>query len=555
MYVGNQAKCPCKGHHERQCVDVATALGTRHHDHRNAMLPRCESAFVCLAMSVFMSGTGCPRDVNRPGFGEPPMVPSASSARDEPVGNDDPRGAGRQPDYDGEARALRDAMLARLPDPLERKVERVCTTMLAAVSRFYRETESDTRHRGLALGRVAATHVDDLAACVATTSTEAAACVTVLLAEKNAEFPWLLDQCMRAFPRETSANGPHAKNSEFDARSPDRAMLDPIELTFVGDIILGRYRAKGFDPIALPDDEPFSDIAELLHADIVVGNLETPLMHDLPAESPIRAKFRFGGSRQSAKLLRDHFTVLDLANNHAHDLLRVGALATPELLRELGIRAVGASTEHEPAVRVETVVHGRWRVGFVAATTRRNVPQRADVPELPFCDTQELEMTIAPLVRAARNEHHLMIVLLHWGGEYADEPSPKQRSAARALVRAGADLVVGHHPHVLQGLEHYQHGVIAYSLGNFLFENLREPTRWTGILRVRTNPSLGCIDEVRFHPAFLARHPRPRPLPARKHVAERVRARLMQTSQPFRTRFRVDGDDLVLASAPCDGRR
>ena len=76
-------------------------------------------------------------------------------------------------------------------------------------------------------------------------------------------------------------------------------------------------------------------------------------------------------------------------------------------------------------------------------------------------------------------------MLIHWGAEYADMPAKIQRSEAKRLIEAGADMVIGHHPHVLQGVERHEDGLIAYSMGNFLFENTNAIPKLTGVLRVR----------------------------------------------------------------------
>jgi poly-gamma-glutamate synthesis protein (capsule biosynthesis protein) len=91
-------------------------------------------------------------------------------------------------------------------------------------------------------------------------------------------------------------------------------------------------------------------------------------------------------------------------------------------------------------------------------------------------------------VNAARRQADIVIVHFHWGPELSSSPSPVQRRLARTAAEAGADLVVGHHPHVLQGFELRQRSVIAYSLGNFLFPS-REECRRTMMLRYTRDPA------------------------------------------------------------------
>jgi len=335
--------------------------------------------------------------------------------------------------------------------------------------------------------------------------------------------------------------------------SPAPAARGPIELTFVGDIIFGRYRGDNvFDPIPGPEDHPFAAIAALMRSDLLVGNLETPLTRDLPLKSPIGARFRFGASKEMARHLVDGgFTALSLANNHAFDLRAAGMIDSPVILRELGLVPLGASRAEPPTFRVDTIDRVGWKVGFLAVTTRRNAPQFEGTPELPYLSTTELDATLGPLIAASRAEHDLIIVFIHWGDEYADAPAGYQRKAAKALIDRGADLVVGHHPHVLQGIERHGRGAIAYSLGNFLFENTNAIPRLTGVLRARFTAER-CLEALTFHPAYITRGPPSKhPAPATGGLGKQVRARMTTLGAGLGTEFLSEGDDLVLRDFPC----
>ena len=101
------------------------------------------------------------------------------------------------------------------------------------------------------------------------------------------------------------------------------------------------------------------------------------------------------------------------------------------------------------------------------------VVYREDAPTVAFLDKEQL----LDDVRAARRKADIVIVSLHWGTEYAREPDPEQRAFAHQLIDAGATLVLGHHPHTPQPVERYHHGLIAYSLGNFVFDPTRDHAR------------------------------------------------------------------------------
>jgi poly-gamma-glutamate synthesis protein (capsule biosynthesis protein) len=325
-----------------------------------------------------------------------------------------------------------------------------------------------------------------------------------------------------------------------------------LEMTFVGDIIFGRYRASGFDPIPEDGFAVFEEIQPKLTSEVLIGNLETPLVRDLPQTSPIGSKYRFGASPEHAKHLQTAgFTAVSLANNHWYDQRITGIDESPPILRELGIVPLGAAVREPPVFRVETVEKQGWKLGLVAITTRTNAPVREGGPILPYLPTADIPETIAPIITAGRDAHDLMIVMIHWGDEYAEAPNSAQVKAAHAMIDAGADLVIGHHPHVLQGVERYGNGLIAYSMGNFLFENTNAIPRLTGVLRVKARRDGDCLEKVVFHPAYIKRSPVPHPVPATGALGRQVRDRVIGQAKKLSTTWIGEGDDLVLQGPGC----
>jgi len=342
--------------------------------------------------------------------------------------------------------------------------------------------------------------------------------------------------------------------SESETPSPTlTAPSESLEMTFVGDVIFGRFRAAGFDPIPERGHPVFAEVAELLRADLVIGNLETPVVRTLPQTSPIGSTYRFGASAEHVRhLAQAGFSAMSLANNHAYDLRGEGLAETPEILEELGVVPLGASTLEIPPVRVETIVEEGWRVGFIALTTRRNAPQVEGERQLPYLRIRDVTATVSPRIQEARADHDVLVVLIHWGEEYAEAPSRIQTIVAHDLIDAGVDLVVGHHPHVLQAFEHRGKGLVAYSLGNFLFENTHEIPKQTGVLRVRFRADGRCLEQVRFHPAYIKRIPVEHPRPAGGWMGRKVRTRVMAQGKPFRMAWDRDGEDLVARWSGCE---
>jgi len=330
---------------------------------------------------------------------------------------------------------------------------------------------------------------------------------------------------------------------------------DEIEISFVGDIIFGRYRDEGFDAIVDDPAALFADVKDLLsRADLTVGNLETPALPTLPKISPVKADYRFGATPKMIDALgQSGMDVVSLANNHMFDLGVSGQKATAGIVAQAGMRAIGAPTPNLPAIRVETVEVKGWRIGFIAVTNRMNHPSAAKALHTPFVDEKEMVQVIGPLVKQARPLHDLLIVFVHWGNEYSNIPGLVQKTAARFLIESGVDMVVGHHPHVLQGIERHRNGLIAYSLGNFVFDNLSGLPRQTGILTVRVSKGehRSCISQVGFQPVLIKGQPYKRPVPSSGYLADAINQRMLEMSSALKTSWAQGADDLQMNEFAC----
>jgi hypothetical protein len=515
--------------------------------------PLWPCAALSLALTVALAAGGCIRDNNKADSGE---IPSNALHKTR-VGNNDPRGVDDQPDWDRQARELKQRVDPRLPSELPTDPRVACEAMLAEVATFYISVEADPDQRAARMAQLQQTRERDLAACTRDTSVAAAVCVTLLLKDRDSEFPWLLDQCSRAYPKPSAEGQVGARERKAPA----------LELTFVGDVIFGRYREDNrFDAIIEPDKVtaeqplagPFAELATQLHSDVLVGNLETPVVELRPSSSPIGSSIRFGGGRDDVQALADAgFLVMSLANNHYYDLRVDGQLRSPKVLADAGIFAIGASRTEAPIYRVESFEAKGWRIGFISVTNRINTPvpkhtPTTEKPAVPYIEAGDMPDELLPLVEQARATHDLMIVAVHWGDEYAEQPSTKQQTVARALIEGGVDMVIGHHPHVLQGIEHHQDGLIAYSLGNFLFENTGGIPRLTGVLRTKwmagEAADAACLGDVVFHPAYVKRSPYPHPSVATGGVGKQVRKRVVDQAKALGTGFVEvqDSEDLRL---------
>jgi poly-gamma-glutamate synthesis protein (capsule biosynthesis protein) len=238
---------------------------------------------------------------------------------------------------------------------------------------------------------------------------------------------------------------------------------DSITLSACGDILLhGRYHTIAEETGA---DRAFECIRPLLaSSDVVVGNMETVLSRK---GSPRADKLCLRGDpRYAASLARAGFNVLTLANNHCLDYGPDGLADTRRHLEAAGIGVVGAGCNLREACRPLLMQRNGVRLGFIGACHASTKPAPAATSTSPGIAPLEPKTLIAAVETLARRVDHV-ILLLHWGLEYADYPTPEQVQLARLAVDHGASAVLGHHSHSLQGIETYGTGVIAYSLANF----------------------------------------------------------------------------------------
>jgi len=225
-----------------------------------------------------------------------------------------------------------------------------------------------------------------------------------------------------------------------------------VRLRAVGDILLWtRNGKKPFDLI----------LHELQQKDILFGNLETVLSE---SGEPDRKRWVNTNPPGAGVHLRDAgFDLLSVANNHTLDLGRDGFLKTLDVLEAHGISYIGgARGDARPQGLV--IERGGITFGFLGYTRGMfRSPEGVRVSRLK-------KRTIISDIRALKARCDIVIVSLHWGIENVYYPSPDQIRLAHSLIDSGATLILGHHSHTIQGLERYNDGLIAYSLGNFQFD-------------------------------------------------------------------------------------
>ncbi len=304
---------------------------------------------------------------------------------------------------------------------------------------------------------------------------------------------------------------------------------DTLRLCAVGDINLGRRLARErlLEGDTLYSFRPLRD--SLARADITFGNLESPIA---PNSDAVPDASMTGDSElvlfqappvAAIALARAGFDIVSTANNHAWD---GGSAAVEETMRQLtraGVRFVGSGFGRDMAQQAVILERRGWRVAFFAITRAWNPApykfyEHAGADWIAWGDSA----WIFPAIRAVRASGHadLIVVSVHGGKEYVEEPPKYHTDLLYGLVDAGADIVLAHHPHVLQPVVWYKRKPIVQSLGNFVFLQNDPWTRLSAILQIAVSP------DRRIHLSAIPVRVGAQPTLATGPAADSVRTRL-----------------------------
>jgi hypothetical protein len=248
-------------------------------------------------------------------------------------------------------------------------------------------------------------------------------------------------------------------------------MRQTITIAAVGDIDIAdtlRPQTRAYGPLWA-----FEPCLDLLRADILFGNLECVTFRPGWLDEPPNERESFHLSwPEAAGLQQAGFDVLGLANNHCLDYGPQRALETIEFCREHNITPVGLGRDQADARRPALIEREGIRVAFLAYV--EDVPglKRQVHPGPAYIHEPSIRQDIAAVRRTGCD---MVVVSLHADMEFADHPAPHRVALSRRLIDAGADIILGHHPHVTQGIEEYHGGLIVYSLGDFVFPVAGDP--------------------------------------------------------------------------------
>ncbi len=254
-----------------------------------------------------------------------------------------------------------------------------------------------------------------------------------------------------------------------------------VTLMAVGDIMLSENRGTGKAINRHGPEYPFLKIREYLQqADILFGNLESPISNNGTPYQKQDPHMTFRSNPISVRgLSYCGFGVLSLANNHTHDFGNDAFFNTLSILNENEIKYVGAGIDALTARRPVMIDSCGIKVAFIAYSCFLNPATRIAKKKQGGIAHFRIKDAIIN-IQNIRTKADVIIVSMHWGLDFLEYPIPFQMQYAREMIDNGAHLIIGHHPHCLQGVEKYKNGIIVYSLGDFIFD---EPDQDTCILK------------------------------------------------------------------------
>lgn len=267
----------------------------------------------------------------------------------------------------------------------------------------------------------------------------------------------------------TEEKGPGYKNPSQSGGIAPETEEDPIVLLFAGDVYLSNHvlnayeRGGGIQGVL--DERIRQEIEE---ADLFMVNQEFPFTDRGTAAADKEFTFRISPSRIGI-MKEMGIDIVTLANNHILDYGAEGLLDSCDALDEVGILHVGAGENLEQAKKLETVDIKGKTIGFLGTSRVYMDGSWAAGANHPGVFSTYDSRQALEEIRAAREICDYLVVYVHWGVEKETSPKDYQITLGRKYIEAGADLVVGSHPHVLQKIEYYNGKPIVYSLGNFVF--------------------------------------------------------------------------------------
>lgn len=310
-----------------------------------------------------------------------------------------------------------------------------------------------------------------------------------------------------------SQDGAHIDTAKETVQQKEENVGEQEELvlSFVGDMmfdrsVAGYIRSKGCDYIFQGYEEHFKN------SDIVFGNLETALSHH--GEPSKDKEYTFRSSPDIAPFLKKYnFNALSIANNHSLDYGPAAFADAMKILRDNEISYGGGGHNRQQAMEGVVIDKKGVKIGFIAFTrVTPSVDWYAGAKKPGIIGAYKIhEESVLEAVKSLNDRCDLMVVSLHWGKEVSTVIRREEMELSHKLVDSGADVIMGHHPHVVQGIEMYNNKPIFYSLGNFIFTTSRAEICNNTIMATVRYEVGGELKSVEAIPGII-KHGRPVPM-------------------------------------------
>ncbi|HLR42543.1 MAG TPA: CapA family protein, partial [Pseudogracilibacillus sp.] len=263
-----------------------------------------------------------------------------------------------------------------------------------------------------------------------------------------------------------------------DELKPIQAEKDAITFGFTGDMMLGRFvnnTVKRYDPSVVF----LGTGIDMTSLDYLTGNFEHPIIDDeIKLENKEREKIYLSADEAVLDIIKQTgFTNVNLANNHMGDYGEEGILHTVDAFQKADIPFVGAGENRSDAYKIHyEEIKGKTiaTIGFTEVYTRAALTGI----DTPGVATSNMKIMLNKVYEASKYAD-VVITHIHWGTEYKTKYDKRQKQIAEVLADAGVDVIIGHHPHVLQTVDIIDNTIVFYSLGNFIFDQGWSMTRET----------------------------------------------------------------------------
>lgn len=310
-----------------------------------------------------------------------------------------------------------------------------------------------------------------------------------------------------------------------------------VRISLVGDILLDRSVGRYIEKNGV--DYPWEKVREVFfHSDLVLGNLETSV--GVGGQRDANKQYTFQSKPATLKgLVNGGVHGVSIANNHVLDYGQEGFMETLYHLERSGIKYAGGGRNMEEALQPAIWEIKGMRIGFLAfSRVIYDASWYAGAKKPGILSAYDhYAKEICEIISKTREKVDFLIVSVHWGKELAQYPEEDEIKLGRMMIDSGADVVMGHHPHVLQGVEFYNNKPILYSLGNFVFSSSSQLSRTSMIFNLEINPEgiiKAYVVPVKIHYC--------QPIPLEDKEAEEVIDLLNTISKQWGTRFLKKGD-------------